>query len=96
MGLVLVFGVMVGKGLVDVAASLEIVCRMYVGYGPGPAKSLHTMSSNSLRVDGSTCNRLQINGAPTFYLVQLGTCTACSKLELIFISPFSNEVGPVV
>jgi len=53
-GLVLVFGAIAGKGLVDVAASFEIVCRTYVGYGPGPAKSLRTISSNSVSVDGST------------------------------------------
>jgi hypothetical protein len=56
MGLVLVFGAMAGKGLAVVAASLDIVCRTYVGYGPGPAKSLRTMSSNPFRVDGSTFN----------------------------------------
>ena len=33
-GLILVLGAMAGKGLVDVAASFEIFCRTYVGYGP--------------------------------------------------------------
>ena len=55
-GLVLVFGAMAGKGLVDVAANLDIVCRTYVGYRPGPVKSFLTMSSNSFRVDGSKFN----------------------------------------
>jgi hypothetical protein len=45
-------GAMVGKGLVEVAASFGIVCRTYVGYGPGSAKSLRTISSNSVSVDG--------------------------------------------
>jgi hypothetical protein len=47
-GLILVLGAMMGKGLVDVAASFEIVCRTYVGYGPGLVKSLCTISSNSV------------------------------------------------
>jgi len=34
-----------GKGFVEVAASSEIVWRMYIRYGPGPVKSLCTMSS---------------------------------------------------
>jgi hypothetical protein len=34
MGLVLIFEAMVGKGFLDIAASLEIVCKMYIGYGP--------------------------------------------------------------
>ena len=55
-GLVLGLGAMVGKGLADVAANFDIIYRMYVGYGPGPAKSLRTISSNSFRVDGSTFN----------------------------------------
>jgi hypothetical protein len=53
MGLVLVFGAMAGKELVD---DFDIVWRTYVGYGPEPAKSLRTISSNSLRVEGSTFN----------------------------------------
>ena len=47
-------GAIAGKGLAEVAASFDMVCRTYVGYGPGPAKSLRTISSNSLSVDGST------------------------------------------
>jgi hypothetical protein len=54
MGLVLVLGATAGKGFVEVVASSEIVWRTYVGYGPRPAKSLCTMSSNSLSVNGST------------------------------------------
>ena len=52
-GLVLVFGAMAGKGLVDVAANLDIVCRTYVRYA---VKPFLTMSSNSFRVDGSPFN----------------------------------------
>ena len=36
--------------------SFEIVWRTFVGYCPGPAKSLRTMASNSLRLAGSTSN----------------------------------------
>ena len=46
-GLMLIFGAMGGKELVDVAASLEIICRMYVGWSPGSVKSLDTISPNS-------------------------------------------------
>jgi hypothetical protein len=42
-----------GEGICEVAASFEIIWRTHIGYGPGPAKSLRTMSSNSLSVDGS-------------------------------------------
>ena len=41
---------MAGKGLVNVAANLDIVCRTYARYGPGPVKSFLTMSANSFRV----------------------------------------------
>ena len=33
-GLVLVFGVMVGKGLVDIVANFDIFCKTYIGYSP--------------------------------------------------------------
>jgi len=53
-GLVFVLGVIAGKVLVDVTVNLDIFCRMHVGYVPGPAKSLHTISSNSISIDSST------------------------------------------
>jgi hypothetical protein len=54
MGLViLVFRVMAGKGLVIMAANFDIVCRTYVGYGAGPAKSLHTISLNFFTVEST-------------------------------------------
>jgi hypothetical protein len=53
MGLILIFGAMAGKGFVDVAASLEIICRTYVGYSPRPAKFFCTTSLNSFRVQAS-------------------------------------------
>ena len=36
--------------------SFEVVWRTYVRYDPGPAKSLRTMTSNYLRLPGSTFN----------------------------------------
>jgi hypothetical protein len=54
MGLVLLFEAMVGKGFIDVVASLDNVFRTYIRYSPGPAKSLCTISSNTFRVEGFT------------------------------------------
>ena len=37
-------GATAGKGLIAAAASFEVVRRRYVGFGPGPVKSLRTMT----------------------------------------------------
>ena len=53
------------KGFVKVAASFEIVWRMYIGYSPGLVKSLCTMLLNSLSADGSLSLDIDTSPAPS-------------------------------
>jgi hypothetical protein len=56
-GLVLVLA-MAGKGLADVAANFDIVCRMNVGYGPRPAKC-HILERTCVGNGGEGVGRLR-------------------------------------